>query len=323
MKTLQPIYGQSYVGYYSNALTEECEISGVCKSYHGAPVLVNEKGEWVPFEKLTEESYITPPFVEPRLRESVRRFLREEIDKEKFLDKLKSLSDEEQEDLMTSLLSTVEADAEGAEQNGEIVADEVATEIESWVSGEETGKETDKETEEETEPAEVSNTVKETVVSSLDESSTRFNEATLKDLVTLINNVYDPSQKTPQTSKGINLLLNMMKRFGSDMNKWYEHFGPLDMPEDARNRIIAYIEKKILPAIEETHPEVIPALSVLQKYVGAGPTPQESAAALAKDTKQVHKKGEVAAVTFPEEWWETRWEKRRQTLGGLGVALAS
>lgn len=327
MKTLQPIYGQSYVGYYSNALTEECEISGVCKSYHGAPVLVNEKGEWVPFEKLTEESYITPPFVEPRLRESVRRFLREEIDKEKFLDKLKSLSDEEQEDLMTSLLSTVEADAEGAEQNGEIVADEVATEIESWVSGEETGKETDKETdketEEETEPAEVSNTVKETVVSSLDESSTRFNEATLKDLVTLINNVYDPSQKTPQTSKGINLLLNMMKRFGSDMNKWYEHFGPLDMPEDARNRIIVYIEKKILPAIEETHPEVIPALSVLQKYVGAGPTPQESAAALAKDTKQVHKKGEVAAVTFPEEWWETRWEKRRQTLGGLGFALAS
>lgn len=143
MKALQPIYGQTYIGYYLNALNEEREISGVCKSYHGTPVLVNERGEWVPFEKLSEESYLTPPFVEPRLRESVRRFLREEIDREKFLDKLESLSDDEQEELMTSLLTTVEADAENAEENGEIVADEVATEIESWIEGEDVAEEAD------------------------------------------------------------------------------------------------------------------------------------------------------------------------------------
>jgi hypothetical protein len=313
MKTLQPIYGQTYVGYYLNALTEEREISGVCKNYHGTPVLVNEKGEWVPFEKLTEDSYPTPPFVEPRLRESVRRFLREEIDKEKFLDKLESLSDDEQEELMTSLLSTVEADAENAEENGEIVADEVANEIEAWVTGEEVEEET---------TVEVTNDVKNSVTSSLDESSKRLDEATLQDLVTLVQNVYDPSQKTPSSSKGIDMLQNLMKRCGSDMNKWFAHFGPLDMPEEGKNKLIAYIEKKILPNLTGDQQLAIPALKVLQKYIGAGPTPQESAAALAKDTKRVYQKDQIADAIFSEQWWEKRWENRKQQLGGLGLALS-
>lgn len=185
MKTLQPIYGQTYVGYYLNALTEECEISGVCKNYHGTPVIVNEKGEWVPFEKLTEDSYLTPPFVEPRLRESVRRFLREEIDKGKFLDKLESLSDDEQEDLMTSLLTAVEADAETGQDNDDIIADEVASEIESWVAGEDVSEEAS---------PEVTEDVEESVVALLGES--RLTEASFSQITQKLLKLVD--SPTPQ-----------------------------------------------------------------------------------------------------------------------------
>lgn len=135
MEHLQPVHGQKYVGYYTKRGTEYM-LEGICKRYQDGAVLVNENGEWVPFDQLTEESYPVLPLVEARIRKKTRRFLREEIDKDKFLDKLESLPDDQQEDLMTALLATVEADAEEGDNNDDIVADEVASELEAWVTGE-------------------------------------------------------------------------------------------------------------------------------------------------------------------------------------------
>lgn len=157
---------------------------------------------------------------------------------------------------------------------------------------------------------------------SLDESRKRFTEMSLKDAVALVHEVYNPNEEKVNSS-GAYKVLNYMKRFGDDMNGWYEYLGPLDMPEEKRNKLIAYIEKRVMPEVQANVPQAVPALKVLQKYVGSGPTPEEAKQALAQDTKQNMQKRDVVTPIFSDEWWAERWEARKERLGALGLSLAA
>lgn len=79
MKTIKPIQGQTYMGYYYNDSNEEHVIEGICRKYDDEMILVNERGAWVPFEKLNENSYPTEPLAEDIIRETIHHYLYEDV----------------------------------------------------------------------------------------------------------------------------------------------------------------------------------------------------------------------------------------------------
>lgn len=297
MKTIKPIQGQTYMGYYHNDSNEEHVIEGICRKYSDEMVLVNERGAWVPFAKLNENSYPTPPLAEDILRKAVRHYLYEDVQitKEQLIDLFENGSDAEIQTLYEATKEdiTIALDALGI--NAEDLDDETLNAIEDAVINDEL--EVPEETEEvagipdSAQPAvesDVEETVEEQPEDSLGEeldqelelveSSNRFREMNASQFSTFLQN----GKKVIQIAK----LARGNNNGPAATWNWFKYLGPINMTTAHRQKFIQAATSTIEKAtaainagkVENTE-EVetyIESLRAVQQYIALGPTPEEA-----------------------------------------------